>query len=72
MTRDPHEEAALDAALADTFPASDPPSRIVPVTATGPEHGPADHGLDLHRVLPRAEAEHDERGRADIVGNGGS
>jgi len=53
----PREEAALDAALADTFPASDPPSQIVPVTATGPEHGPAGHWLDLYRVLPRAEAE---------------
>ena len=50
------EEAALDAALADTFPASDPPSQTVPVAATGPEHGPADHWLDLFRVLPRAEA----------------
>lgn len=52
----PREEAALDDALADTFPASDPPSQIVPVTATGPEHRPAGHWLDLYRVLPRAEA----------------
>lgn len=54
----PREDDALDEALADTFPASDPPAQTVPVAATGPDHGPADHRLDLYRVIPRAEADH--------------
>lgn len=53
----PREEAALDEALAATFPASDPPSQTVPVAATGLEPAPSPgHRLDLYRVIPRAEA----------------
>lgn len=50
------EEAALDAALAATFPASDPPSQTVPVAATGPEHVASGHWIDLYRVVPQAES----------------
>lgn len=51
----PRKDAALDDALADTFPASDPPSQTVPVAATVPR-GTGGDRLPIYRVIPRADA----------------
>lgn len=50
----PREDEELDEALADTFPASDPPSQTVPVTATAQR--PPPESQCLYRVIPRDEA----------------
>lgn len=54
------EDPDLDKALADTFPASDPPSQTVPVAATGEgdeDQNPAGARLDLYRAIPRNHAD---------------
>lgn len=54
--RDSDSQSDLDKALADTFPASDPPSQTVPVAVTGSEY-PNGHRLDLYRLVPRDQAD---------------
>ncbi|MDQ3289343.1 MAG: RES family NAD+ phosphorylase [Pseudomonadota bacterium] len=53
------KETDLDEALADTFPASDPPSQTVPVVATGAArddaHGPG--RVDIYRAVRRVHAD---------------
>ena len=59
LTNDPREiSEVLDAALDATFPASDPPSMTVPVTA-GPSAGlaPASAQVQVFRVVRREKAD---------------
>jgi len=63
MHADPNNDAKLDKAIADSFPASDPPAATSPVTATSttPQMPVSDTDckeLRIYRVIEPRQAEH--------------
>ena len=63
MQADPNKDAKLDKAIADSFPASDPPAATSPVTATSstPQVPVSDTDcseLRIYRIIEPRQAEH--------------